>query len=141
MLATQIQMAGMKLTNLDRDLCVQLVLHVIRLAIHHLHFGCACSVLVSPRKLSFLVKACGSRPLQMQHMLKINKKDLPNKGADQNDFQIHYALLSENLKKKRRLVHTLSPNLTRSVLETVCPHGQACMSLRIEHRQAQSFDL
>ncbi len=49
----------MKLTNLDRDLCVQLVLHVIRLAMHHLHFACACSVLVSPRKFSCDVKACG----------------------------------------------------------------------------------
>ncbi len=36
----------------------------------------------------------------MQHMLKTSKKDLPDKGADQKDFQIHYALLSEELKGK-----------------------------------------
>jgi len=34
-------------------------LHVICLAMHHLHFACACSVLVSPRKFSCDVKACG----------------------------------------------------------------------------------
>ncbi len=36
----------------------------------------------------------------MQHTLKTSKKDMPNKGADQKDFQIHYALLSEELKEK-----------------------------------------
>ncbi len=36
----------------------------------------------------------------MQHMLKTGKKDLPNKGADQKDFQNYYALLSEDLKEK-----------------------------------------
>ena len=43
------QLASKKLANLDRDLCVQLVLLVSCLAIHHLHFACACSVFVSPR--------------------------------------------------------------------------------------------
>ena len=52
----------MQLTNVDRELCVQLVLHVIRLAIRHMNFACACSVLVSPRKFSFVVKACGELP-------------------------------------------------------------------------------
>ncbi|DBA95126.1 TPA: hypothetical protein ACH3X1_015681 [Trebouxia sp. C0004] len=36
----------------------------------------------------------------MQHVLKTGKKDLPHKGADQKDFQIHYALLSEEMKEK-----------------------------------------
>ncbi|KAL0018240.1 hypothetical protein WJX77_001071 [Trebouxia sp. C0004] len=36
----------------------------------------------------------------MQHMLKPGKKELPHKGADQKDFQIHYALLSEEMKEK-----------------------------------------
>ena len=36
----------------------------------------------------------------MQHMLKNSKKDLPNKAADQEDFQIRYALLSEELKER-----------------------------------------
>ncbi len=49
----------MKMTNLDRDLCVQLVLHVIRLPMHHLHFACACSVLVPARKFCCDVKAYG----------------------------------------------------------------------------------
>ena len=52
----------MKLTNVDRELCVQLVLHVIPLAIHHLHFAGACSGLVSPRKFYFVVRACGELP-------------------------------------------------------------------------------
>ncbi len=33
-------------------------------------------------------------------MLKTSKKDLPNKAANQKDFRIHYALLSEELKEK-----------------------------------------
>ncbi|DBB01283.1 TPA: hypothetical protein ACH3X3_011739 [Trebouxia sp. C0006] len=36
----------------------------------------------------------------MQHTLKTSKKDMPNKGADQKDFQIHCALLSEELKER-----------------------------------------
>ncbi len=41
-----------------------------------------------------------SCPLQLQHMLSTGKKDLPNKGADQKDFQNNYASLTEELKQK-----------------------------------------
>ena len=43
-------------------------------------------------------------------MLKNSKKDLPNKAADQKDFQIHYAMLSEELKEKTSAHLVIKPD-------------------------------